>query len=271
MKPPASNPQHMRDPVAMGGEKPLGAGRRQRSGGNRAFERFLRRAHDSLSRRYGAAMAEAVISAAREEYQRLRPRVPYIGGARNVFQPVMVINGWLGSLHCAMRAHGLGAEDTVRVSQEVFDAWLRLLPGFVLRAIGRLAFSAPSRWYFERQARRSQRRRYAEDFVWHVERGPDAELALVFDECAVNKWYDAEGLGDLKPYCNFADVTYSRLMGMGVDATHTIGLGCDKCALRFKHGRATVIPESLKGVIASGSGDVDEDHAVYPGEGESNE
>ena len=47
------------------------------------------------------------------------------------------------------------------------------------------------------------------------------------------------GVEDLKPHCNFFDVTYSRLMNMGVDATETIGKGCTQCALRFKPGRET--------------------------------
>ena len=38
-------------------------------------------------------------------------------------------------------------------------------------------------------------------------------------------------------------------MRMGVDATETIGLGCDRCALRFKHGRDTRIPRSLEGIV----------------------
>jgi hypothetical protein len=221
----------------------------QRTGRHRGFALFLRSARVLLVRRHDEALADAVIDAARDEHARLLPHVPDIGGARNVFQPVMTVNGWIAALHRAMRRRGMGAEDTIRLCQEVFDAWLRRLPGFVLRAIGRLALSAPSRWYFERQARRSQQRRHAADFVWRVERGAGGEMSLVFDECAVNKWYDAHDLGDLKPYCNFADVTYSRLMGMGVDATHTIGLGCAQCALRFKHGRETVIPTSLEGVF----------------------
>jgi hypothetical protein len=213
------------------------------------FEAFLRGAHAALARRYGADFAGEVVAATRAEYERVRPQVPDIGGLRNVFQPVMTINGWLVALHRAMRARGRGAEDTVRICQEVFDAWLRRLPRFVLRAIGWLALSAPSGWYFERQARRSQQRHYPEDFVWHVERGADGEVALVFDECAVNKWYDSQGLPELKPYCNFADVTYSRLMGMGIDATQTIGLGCDRCTLRYKYGRPTVVPRNLEHVI----------------------
>ncbi len=216
----------------------------------RTFEFFLRSAGPVLARHHGQDFADAVVFATRAEYERVLPQVPDIGGARNVFQPVMTLNGWIVALHRAMSARGKQAGDSIRVCQEVFDGWLQRLPDAVLRGIGRVLLSAPMRRYFERQARRSQERRHAEDFVWRVERGPDGELSLVFDECAVNKWYDAQDVRELKPYCNFADVTYSRLMGMGVDASETIGLGCERCALRYKRGRETVVPPSLEGIVS---------------------
>jgi hypothetical protein len=216
---------------------------------HRGFEMFLTGARRVLVRRHGETFADAVVTAAREEYEDVRLRVPDIGGARNVFQPVMTVNGWLVALHRALQARGQAAEETIRVCQEVVDTWLHRVPRSVLRGLGWLAMSPPVRWLFEQQARRSQKREYAADFVWHVERGADGEVAFVFDECAVNKWYDAEDLRELKPYCNFVDVTYSRLMGMGVDATQTIGLGCEQCALRYKYGRETVIPRTLETII----------------------
>jgi len=217
--------------------------------GNRAFEFFLRSAEPMLERRYGRGLADELVADCRAEYERVRPQVPDIGGARNVFQPVMTVNGWIVSLHRALKARGMPTEDAIAICHEVFDGWLRKLPAVVLRAIGATMLSAPARRYFERQARRSRERRYAADFVWSVERGPDGELSMVFDECAVNKWYEALGVEELKPYCNFADVTYSRLMGMGIDASETIGLGCDQCALRFRRGRSTAVPPSLAGIV----------------------
>lgn len=217
---------------------------------DRAFEFFLRSARTVLVSELGPEAAGAIVADARREYGRVRPEVPDIGGSRNVFQPVMTVNGWIAALHRAMRSRGSSARDTIRVFQQVFDGWLQKVPGFVLRAIGWLMMSAPVRWYFARQARRSQERRYAEDFVWRLEQGPGGEVSFVFDECAVNKWYDAQDLRDLKPFCNVADVTYSRLMGLGVDASETIGLGCRQCALRFKRGRETAIPPNLDGIVA---------------------
>ena len=112
-----------------------------------------------------------------------------------------------------------------------------------------MLLSQPTRWFLTRQAARSQARRYPADFVWSVENGRDSEVSLVFDECAVNKFYYAEELPELKPYCNFFDVTYSRLMNMGVDARKTIGLWCERCALRYQHGRETTVPVKLRSII----------------------
>jgi hypothetical protein len=220
---------------------------------HRAFESFLRQIRPFVILHHGETLADEILVAARIEYERVRPHVPNIGGVRNVFQPVMIVNGWIVALFRAMSAQGLNAKDSVRVCHEALDAWLEHMPGWLLRIVGRLLLSPPARWYFEGQARRSQERRYPEDFVWRIERGEDGELAMVFEECAVNKWYEAEGVRELKPYCNFVDVTYSRLMGMGIDANETIGLGCDRCALRFKHGRTTTVPANLEGIVSSAS------------------
>ncbi len=82
---------------------------------NRAFEYFLRKVHAILVGLDGLELADRVIADTRLEYERLRPEVPDIGGFGNVFQPVMVLNGWIVSLHLAMKMQGKTAADAVRV------------------------------------------------------------------------------------------------------------------------------------------------------------
>ncbi len=215
----------------------------------RAFDRFARRARARLVAHYDADFADEVLTEAREELGRLAPQLPYIGGIRNAFTPVVVVNGWGIALHRAMKARGKTAADTIRICAEVSDEFIASAPGLLLRFVGWAAFGPFTKWYFRRQAERSQRRRYEDDFVFELEEGDDGEMSFVFSECAVNKLYEAQGVEELKPYCNFFDVTYSRLMNMGCDATETIGLGCETCALRYKHGRATPVPRTLEGVV----------------------
>lgn len=220
--------------------------------GYHLFKLFLKGVRRVLARRYGVIFADEVVADARKEYEHVRPHVPYIGGIRNVWQPIMTVNGWIVALHLAMRPRGLTAEDTIRICHRVFDIVLRRMPAVVTRATGRFLLSAPMRRFFHSQARRSQERRYDQDFVWRVEHSATGEMDLIFEECAVGKWYDSQGVPELKPYCNFGDVTYSRLMGMGVDSTETIGLGCEQCALRYQRGRETIIPPKLQRIIPTG-------------------
>ena len=218
----------------------------------RAFAWFVRRIQPLMARRWGAEFARVVIADVRDEYGRLAPQLPDIGGWRNVFTPVMVVNGWMVALHRAMARRGRTPQDTIAVCAELSDDVFRAVPTPVLRLVGRLAFTRPVQWVFERQAARSRRRAYPADFVYAVRVGDDGELALVFEECAVNKFYAAQNVRELAPFCNFFDVTYSRLMGMGIDASQTIGLGCSTCELRYKHGRPTAVPPALREVLPRG-------------------
>lgn len=215
----------------------------------RGFDRAAGRIRRVLARHHDAAFADSLMVDARAEFESIIPEIPYIGGKRNLFSGVMIANGWIAALYRAMKARGCSAEDVARVGAEVGDDFFRSFPPWMLRLVGWLAFTRPVRWLLRRQAQRSQARRYPADFVYSLREGDGDDLALVFEECAVNKFYDAYGLEDLKPYCNQFDVIYSRLMGMGLDARETIGLGCQTCRLRFKHGRETVIPPRLEGVL----------------------
>jgi hypothetical protein len=215
----------------------------------RGFDRVAGRIHRVLVRDYDEAFADSVLADARVEFERTIPDIPYIGGKRNLFSVVMIANGWIAALYRAMKARGCSAEEVARVGAEVGDQFFRSFPPWMLKLVGWLAFTRPARWLLRKQAERSQARRYAADFVYTLREGDGDDLALVFEECAVNKFYDAHALEELKPYCNQFDVIYSRLMGMGLDARETIGLGCQTCRLRFKHGRDTVIPPRLEGVL----------------------
>ena len=134
-------------------------GLRQHRRSLRAFDRFARRAKPKLSARYGAEFADGVLAEARVELDTLIPELPYIGGLRNAFTPVVVVNGWAIALHRAMKARGKVAAETVRICAEVSDEFVASVPGVLLKTFGRLAFSPFVRRYFKKQAARSQERR----------------------------------------------------------------------------------------------------------------
>jgi hypothetical protein len=217
------------------------------------FDKHFGKVRSTLTARYGAAEADLIVARTRCEFEALAPRIPYIGGRANTFTPVMVINGWIVALYRAMKARGYDVEDVVKIAYEASDGFFRSLPPIVDRLVHWVASSRYAVRHLERQAQRSQERRYPEDFVYTCtarRRGPELELELEFTECAVQKYYEAEGVEELKPYCNFFDPIYSRYFGMGVRAEHTLGLGCSTCKLNFNNRRETRLPPNIERLVA---------------------
>lgn len=215
----------------------------------RRFDRIARRARPRLDQLGGEALAEGILRDARAGYEKLIPELPDIGGSKNQFTKVIEINGWIVSLYRAMKAEGRTTEEVVRVCCEVADDLFQPLPSFVRRLLGRLGFSHLVKRRMQKQAASSQLQRYPADFVYTFQEEVDGGWSLRFSECAVNKFYEAQGAEELKPYCNFFDVTYSRHLEMGIDATRTIGLGCETCTLAYRRGRETAIPPRLRGLL----------------------
>ncbi|MCP4004513.1 MAG: L-2-amino-thiazoline-4-carboxylic acid hydrolase [bacterium] len=212
----------------------------------RRFDWFARRAQAHMEKRHEPEFARQVLADARKRFEGLLPDLPYIGGLANPFTPVIEVNGWIIALYWAFLDRGSQAEEAIRVLIEVADEVFASMPGFVRRLAGRFAFAWPVRSYLTRAARRSQLRRHPADFVWEVREREDG-ISLVFEECAVHKLYRELDVKELGPYCNFFDVTYSRHLGMGLDASQTKGLGCDVCTLQFRKGQPTPVPPLLEG------------------------
>ena len=217
----------------------------------RTYDRFASRLRAQLAQLGDAAFVDEVVAETRTGFNTIIPQLPYIGGRRNAFTIIIVVNGAIIALYRAMRHHGKSAVDTIRVLQGAFDSLFGLLPRFVWRGIGRLAFTRPFLSLLRKQAQLSQNRRYPHNFVYEILPGnDDYDFVMEFSECAVNKLYDAQAVPELKAFCNFADVTYARYMRLGMDVSDTIGLGCATCSFKVKRGADTPIPPNLIEVLA---------------------
>ncbi len=217
----------------------------------RQFDWVFRRIGRELARRYDTEFAQVVIEESRSRFARILPELPYIGGRKNPYTPIIVANGWIISLYQTMKSRGKAVEDVVGVLAKASDALLKSLPAFLLRATGKLALGGLVKAFVQRSASRSQKRRYSDDFVYRVVEGDGEEFdwGLELSQCAVIKLYEAQGVEELKPWCNFFDVISSRHLGMGLDANTTIGAGSETCRLLYKRGRPTTVPPPLKDLL----------------------
>jgi hypothetical protein len=177
--------------------------------------------------------------------------MPYVGGIKNYFTPVILINGWIIAMHRAMKSEGKTAEDTIIIWAEVMDDLFIKIPTWVAQLIGKALISKPVIKGFGKQAELSQKKTYPGNWGYQLLYGDgiNFDMGFEFSECAVIKLYRAMDTMDLAPYCNFVDITYSHYLKIGLNANQTLGLGDHTCKMLFKRGGETLIPPKLVGVI----------------------
>jgi len=216
-------------------------------------EKWLLRIRVSLIRRYGEAFADEILPNVRKELGKTLAEAPYIGGGRNVWTPVIISAVKLIAFHRVMRTRGKTVEETADVVCEATENFYSSYSSFRLWGLRKLLFSAPARWYFKTQARRSRKREYEDDWVWDFESGKGEDFVARFEmhECGECKFYKAQGVEELSRYCNFFDVLTSQHLGLGLVMDSHLGSGDKSCVYRFKQGRQTEVPPNLKPFIAA--------------------
>jgi hypothetical protein len=108
------------------------------------------------------------------------------------------------------------------------------MPGWLKTRLGKLLTSHGAIKGFHKQAQQSQIKKYPGDWVYQINDVEGLDLAFEFEECAAITMYRDLGVAEMGPYCSFGDVTYSTHLGIGIDATETLGLGFKTCKLYYQ-------------------------------------
>ncbi len=198
------------------------------------FDEHAQNDRPVLVSHYGEQLADVLLQEAREQTELLIPHIPYIGGDDNPLTHHLVRATTTLALYKAMQAHGSTAHETGRV---IYEA--------VVRALSSLPFSpsGPPTTAFIRnkreQARKSQERRYRDDWVWEFVEGDGEafDYGYDFSECAVKKYYEAQGATELLPYFCFLDFVTTRAHGQVLLRTTTLAEGGERCNFRLRSAR----------------------------------
>ena len=206
----------------------------------RDFDNFAKHGSKILVSHYGDELAGSILQEARVEYEALIPYIPYVGGKKNVLTTNLIQSAWALALFRVLKLRGKTAEETGKICYEMVEAQLYSHPRFLLTLVGR--------WYFARHrssmkkgAGESQRRLYPEDWVWSFVQGDGKEFDFGYDmaECAICKFFHAQGADELTPYLCRTDFAVSKALGTGLIRTTTIAEGGEKCDFRYRRGRET--------------------------------
>ena len=208
----------------------------------RDFDKITRKlGRRVLESHYSGELVDTVLKESRREYEALIPMIPNIGGKKNISQTNLIMSAQCLALYRALKSHGKTAEEAGRLIYELEEAQLTSVPRWILLLLGRWRFTKYSLNKAKKQAVESQKRRYPEDLVFTFLEGDGKEFDFGRDitECAICKFFHAQGADELVPYLCRTEFAVSRAFGMGLVRTVTIAEGGKKCDPRFKRGRET--------------------------------
>jgi hypothetical protein len=213
------------------------------------FSFVLRFFIKKASAKYGADVAQQVRTEAKREFKAVLPHVPNVGGIRNYFAGIVVANAWFIATYKAMKTVGYTVDDSMAIWAELASDLFRKMPGWLQTRIGKFLTSDTAIKGFHKQAKQSQLKKHPGDWVYHVNDVEGLDLALEFEECAAIKMYRDLGVEEMSPYCSFGDVTYSTYLGIGIDATETLGLGFKTCKLYYQRQGDVQFNASIQSIL----------------------
>lgn len=208
------------------------------------FDRTLRRSAGFVADWFGEEEAAAIRQEVLAEYRRLIPEVPYIGGRRNMYSRTLMGTPQPLAVHRVLARHGGTVSDTGEILHRWMRERLERVPRPVRHLIGRYRFSKVKIRQYERTARRSQKRRYAGDWVLEIVDADAEAFDTGFDitECGIAKFLHDQDADELTPYICDLDHVLAQAMGYGLERTRTLSWGCDRCDFRLTKNGETSAP-----------------------------
>ncbi len=209
----------------------------------RTFDKLLARVQPSISSWLGEEQAKQFMQQARQEYEALIPRIPYISDNTLMLTFFFPVTRYL-AVYRALQRQGRTLEDAGRLIFLISTEEARAIPYVGRRLIEALWFSRWFRRLIEEGVLKSQQRRYAGGFVLSYVKGDGREFdyGVDYSECANCKFLRTENAFELAPYVCATDKPISELMGWGLTRPKTIADGFPTCGFRFKKGGSTNVP-----------------------------
>ena len=209
----------------------------------KAFNKSLEFAKPAVSSWFGEEQAKQFMWEARQEYEALIPRIPYIGDNSLMLTFFFPVTRYL-AVYRVLQRQGRTLEDAGRLIFLISAEEARAIPSVGRRLMEALWFSRWFRRKIQKGALKLQQRRYPGGFVLTYVEGDGREFdyGVDYSECVNCKFLQAENAFELAPYVCATDKPISELMGWGLTRPKTIADGFPVCGFRFKKSGATNVP-----------------------------
>ena len=206
----------------------------------RDFDKMAKRCCRVLPSHLGGKASDEIIQEARQEFQRLIPEIPYIGGRKNGFTGEMIGCTMFLALYRVLKARGKRVKEIGKIVVEIEEDRVQSYPKFLCRLLGwGLGRLGKSR--LKKIAQESRKRLYPGGWVATFVEGDGKEFDFGIDytECGLCKFFHQQGADEFTPYLCLIDFVQQRAMNTGFSRSMTLAEGADRCDFRWKKGRET--------------------------------
>ena len=183
----------------------------------------------------------AIIQETRQEFERLIPEIPYIGGKANNLTQDLIDCTMLLALYQVLKREGFRIEEIGKIVIEMEQKRVHSYPRFVLKLLGKVIHSPLGKNRLKKAADKSQEGRYPGGWVSVYIEGDGEEFDFGIDylECGLCKFCHQQGADEFTPYlCQF-DYVQQSAMRAGFFRSMTLAEGAERCDFRWKRGGET--------------------------------
>ena len=210
------------------------------------FDQLVKKVKDPIVALYGDERSAWLVAHARQEYQKLLPELPYVGGEQP-FTQFVIASGWFLAFHKVMRSQGASIRESGELAYKLSQTYLERVPGFAGRLLGYKSFTSRYQSKLRQRALLSQANPYPRGYVYSFIEGDGVnfDYGVDYHRCATWTLFQEQGAEELTPYLCACDYLYSRLLGWGLTRTTTLSEGGKVCDFRFKRGGPTRIHSTV--------------------------
>jgi len=190
----------------------------------------------------------------REEYERIIPEIPYIGGKKNIYTSMLVESVVTLPIMRILEKVGLSYRDIGKIIYDFFE-----IANNIRKRKLEKAGQNPTDTYFHKTTinylkvitEKSQKKQYPDDWVWEFVEGDGKTFDYGFNvsECGIHKVFKRLGAEKYVPFICLADFATANVYEFGFTRTQTLGNGAPICDHRFiKNGTTarTWPPDNLE-------------------------
>lgn len=206
------------------------------------FDKMAKHYRKVLTSHLGDETLGEIVRETRQEFQRLIPEIPYIGGKKNSLTRTLIGCTVALALYRALKSRGRSVEEVGKIIVEIEEDRVQSYPKFFVCLLGRFVHSPLGKNRIKKMmVEDSQKQSYPGGWVATFIEGDGQEFDFGVDytECALCKFFQQQGADEFTRYMCLIDYVQQRAMNTGFSRSTTLAEGADRCDFRWKKGRET--------------------------------